>query len=102
MSIKKWDEKKSGQLRLDKLREWYESDNYVVRWNKYEAGAEFDGWAKKLTKYVLSGKCEIMIAGQNYNLQSGDYLHFPEGKYHFKVVGNQPVEIVLVFNLSDS
>lgn len=100
MQIKKWDEEKFGRLTLENLRLLHQPENfYAVRWNRYEAGAEFDGWSKAVTKYILSGSCEISVSGETYLLQSNDYFNLPEGNYHFKVIGNAPVEFVFVFKL---
>ena len=102
MQIRKWEEENRGLLTLENITLLYKPENYyVIRRNVYEKGAEFDGFSKTVTKYILSGSCEISIADKTYFLQSNNYLHLPEGNYHFKVIGDTPVESVFVFNATN-
>lgn len=77
------------------------SNQYAVRWNKYQANVKFSGESNGCDYFVLNGKCEITIDGKIYQFQSGECFEFPECKYQFKAIGDEVFEYVAVYKLPD-
>jgi hypothetical protein len=123
MQKRNWNESKFGKMTFENVCRFYSSDKsvefkdeppctrafyakngskqYAVRWNKYQANVKFSGGNNGSDYFVSSGKCEIIIDGRTYQLQSGECFEFPKCKYQFKAIGDEVFEYVTVYKLPD-
>lgn len=99
----KWDEATYGPISLEAIRLQFQPEvRYRVSWNKYPAGASFNGWSRAGRHYIISGSCRYSIAGHVWDLTAGDFADLPEGDYWFSVTGDSSVEKVSVWELPES
>ena len=123
MEKRKWDEYQFGSLTFENICRLYSSDKditftkhppfirayyakdeknqYAVRWNSYETGADFVGESNEAECFILSGECEITINGKTNKLRTGECFKLPKCKYQFKVIGHEIFEYVKVYKLSN-
>ena len=99
----KWDAAIYGPISPEAIRLQFRPEGrYRVSWNRYPAGATFDGWSRAGRHYIISGSCSISIKGDSWDLSSGDFIDFQEGDFLFSVPGDAPVELVSVWELPES
>ncbi len=99
----KWDEATYGPMSLESIRRLFQPESRChVGWNRYPAGATFNGWSRAGRRYIISGGCRIESGEQTWELLAGEFLDVPEGDYHFSVCEESPVELVSVWELPES
>lgn len=99
----RWDEEALGPLTLEAVRRLYQPEaRYRVRWNSHEAGVTYEGWARAMRRYVVSGSCVYEVAGRVWSLSGGEFADLPEGDYRFSASAESPVEFILVWELPES
>jgi mannose-6-phosphate isomerase-like protein (cupin superfamily) len=94
---KRW-ESESGALTVAAVRRLYDSQKYRVSSGKYEPGAEVNGYTSVGTWYVISGRCRATF-DRPIELRAGDVFASGEGAYQIEVLGDEPLELVEVWDL---
>ncbi|AGP39422.1 hypothetical protein BE04_25300 [Sorangium cellulosum] len=52
--------------------------------------------------YVLHGTCSFRFGSQEaIEIREGQFATLPEGTYHFRVLGEAPVELIMVWELPE-
>lgn len=75
--------------------------NYRVSRNGYDAGVSFAGTSRAGRIYVLSGRCAKVVGAWRAELGAGTFVDFPAGDFTFTVVGEEPVRLVNVWEISE-
>jgi hypothetical protein len=100
--IGNWKDISSEPISVENIRKQHQPENhYRFSWNKYEPKSWFDGYQIEGRIYVLTGYCSISIGKEDWQKCSEQFLHFPNGKFHFSVFGEFPVEIVKVWEIRE-
>ena len=76
------------------MRARLEALGYTVHCYVYPPGTHFPDHSHSMDKIdaVLSGRFRMVMQGQEFVLEAGDYLAVPHGVIHSaEVVGNEPV-----------
>ena len=99
----KWDEATCGLMSLESIRRLFQPEShYRVSWNRYPAGATFNGWWSAGRLYIIAGGCTMTTPEQSWDISAGEFLDVPEGDYLFSVTGESSVELVSVWKLPES
>lgn len=75
--------------------------NYRHRFSaqKYPPGTEFSGTQCASTCYVLNGACVFTFSGESINIEGEQLAALPAGDFSFRIVGQNEVLLVCVFEL---
>jgi mannose-6-phosphate isomerase class I len=76
-------------------------DKYKITRSTYSPRTEFGGFSRAGICFVLSGTCQLSWDSQVV-LSSGDYVEFPSGAFQLTVVGDHEVDVIKVWELSES
>jgi quercetin dioxygenase-like cupin family protein len=94
MAVERWDAERDGPFSETALRRKLEALGCVVSKYVYEPGTHFPEHSHHVDKIdaVVSGRFQIAIAGQIFELGEGDWISVPRGVRHAAtVIGNDAV-----------
>jgi len=94
VSVQRWSPSTHGELTEKALRERLEAEGYSVSRYVYPPGTHFPEHTHGVDKIdaVLSGRFELVLAGERAVLGPGDWIAVPRGVRHSAtVVGNEAV-----------
>ena len=96
----RWDESRWGPLCIESVRALHQPpERFRVVPGCYPAGTSFVGSARASRKYVLAGLCSYVVAGVTWGLRTGEMADSPGGDFAFRVLGDNPVVVVSVYEL---
>jgi hypothetical protein len=99
-AIWRWDELSLGPLCVESIRALHQPpEHFRVSPNRFLASTAFVGIGRAGRKYVMSGSCSFTIGASTWELHAGDIADLPAGEYEFRVLGEEPVEFVSVWEL---
>lgn len=94
MSARRWNPLTDGEPSESALRRALEAEGYVVTRYVYPPGTSFPEHTHGVDKIdaVVSGRFELVVAGERVTLGPGDWIAVPRGVPHTAtVVGDTPV-----------
>jgi quercetin dioxygenase-like cupin family protein len=94
VSVHRWSPSTNGELTEKALREKLEAEGYSVSRYVYPPGTHFPEHTHGVDKIdaVLSGRFELVLAGERAILGPGDWITVPRGVRHSAtVVGGEAV-----------
>jgi quercetin dioxygenase-like cupin family protein len=94
MSIHRWDVATDGPFSEPGLRRKLEDLGCIVTTYVYEPGTRFPEHTHDVDKVdaVVSGRFEMTMGGQRFELGAGDWVAVPRGVRHAaSVIGSEPV-----------
>jgi quercetin dioxygenase-like cupin family protein len=94
VAVRHWNPETDGELTEEALRKRLEAEGYSVSRYVYPPGTHFPEHMHGVDKIdaVLSGRFELVLAGERAILGPGDWIAVPRGVRHSAtVVGNEGV-----------
>lgn len=99
-TIQTWDHTHWGSPSLEAIRAMHQpSDRFRISPSRYKPGTAFGFAARAGRKYILTGACAITFGELKWELQAGDVVDLPAGKFDFRVLGSESVELISVWEL---
>lgn len=99
MNKRNWHDVSGGEMDLDAISRLYEPEqNFRISKYEYPPKTEFPGQMRSGTCFVLEGQCRYSF-DEDITLGPQEVVDLPAGSYEFKVLGDEPLIIVLVWPL---
>lgn len=88
-----------GAPTLDAINERFRPPKYRVSRSVIDEQSAVNGTMLAGTCFVLAGVAQIEFEDVTFDLNVGDIVDFPKGKFKVVRSSNEPVELVYVWNL---
>ncbi len=97
----KWKDLSGDPLTFESIRQQFQPlADYRISQYEYPIGTEFPAVMRGGTCIVLRGECQYEFESDTVTLSAGDLCDLPSGAYIMRVIGDESVVIVQVWNLS--
>jgi len=97
--VRDWDISVYGKISEAKVRVLHRPlEHFRISRSVYSAGEDDGGSMRACICYVLRGACSYSFGPEELiEIHESQFAHLPEGSYEFRVLGEQPIELILVW-----
>jgi hypothetical protein len=99
VDVQTWSSITDEPLSEAAIRARYPAAKYRVCAYRYPAWARFNGAMRRATCYVLSGACRHAFIDVDATVREGEVVELPGGDYSFEVLDDEPLVMVLCWEL---
>jgi hypothetical protein len=102
IKTRKWTEVSGGVMTAERIRQLFQpSHEFRISKYEYPARTEFPGVMRSAMCFLLCGSCRYDFESASVTLAAGEVCDLPSGAYNLKVLGDEGVTIVQVWNLTE-
>jgi hypothetical protein len=102
LPVRSWSELSCESISLEAIRKLHTPPSHFrISRYQYTAGTALPGIAHAGRCYVLSGRCSFTVGDWQAEIVSAAYADLPSGSHELLVPGDDPVELVWVWEIPE-